>query len=263
VAEVKAPPKTDFKAMAATLDIEWETFAALNPGFWEPASHPERASTVYVPADKKEKAVAYLSGPEVKTYTAYYRYYKVRPGDSWYVIGRRTGVPYGLLKAYNSRSSNLLRIGETIKIPGRGEAKKAAAAMRNGKSYTRVTDEKTRDLAEKRSNYRVRSGDSLWLIARRHGLSVNTLARANGLSSKARLQIGQKLYIPDLGAGESRKSLAEAEQAKKTIVYRVRRGDTLYSIARRFGVSYKALMAWNDMRSSRIYPGDNITVHLK
>jgi membrane-bound lytic murein transglycosylase D len=167
-----------------------------------------------------------------------------------------------VLKAYNNRNSNILRPGETIKIPGRGEAKKTIAAMRSPRSTT-VTDSKTRNLAKQRSNYTVRSGDSLWVVAKRHGVSVPTLAQANGLSSKARLRIGQKLFIPDLSPSDAKRSLAQAEQAKKTIAYRVRRGDTLYSIARRFGVSYKSLMAWNHMRSSRIYPGDTITVHLQ
>jgi len=261
VAEVKVPPKTDLKAMAKALDMPWDEFSDLNPAFWEPASHPERQSTIYVPVSKTQVASAYVSG-DVKQYTSYYTYYRIRSGDSWYKIGRRCGIPYGVLKAYNNRSSNILRPGETIKIPGRGEANKTIAAMSSPRS-TQVTDSKTRNLAKQRSNYTVRNGDSLWVIAKRHGVSVPTLAQANGLSSKARLRIGQKLYIPDLSPSDAKRSLAQAEQAKKTIAYRVRRGDTLYSIARRFGVSYKSLMAWNHMRSSRIYPGDTITVHLQ
>jgi membrane-bound lytic murein transglycosylase D len=261
VAEVQVPPKTDLKAMAKSLDMDWQDFRDLNPAFWEPASHPEKSSTIYVPTAKSQLAANYTSG-DVKQYTAYYTYYRVRPGDSWYKIGRNCGIPYGILKAYNNRSSNILRPGESIKIPGRGEAKKTAANMGSPRTK-QVTDSKTRDLAKQRSNYTVRSGDSLWTVAKRHGMSVPTLAQANGLSSKARLRIGQKLYIPDLSPQDTKRTLAQAEQAKKTIAYRVRRGDTLYSIARRFGVSYKSLMAWNHMRTSRIYPGDTITVHLQ
>jgi membrane-bound lytic murein transglycosylase D len=262
VVEVKVPPKTDLKAMAAALQMDWDDFRALNPAFWEPASHPERESNIYIPAKKSMLAANYLQG-DVKQYTSYYTYYRVRKGDSWYKIGRRCGIPYGVLKAYNNRSSNILRPGESIKIPGRGEARKTASSMRSGRASTSVTDSKTRDLAKKRSNYTVRNGDSLWLVAKRHGVKMTTLAKANGLSSRARLKIGQKLYIPDLSHSDSKKSLARAEQTKETIAYRVRRGDTLYSIAKRFGVSYKSLMAWNHMRTSRIYPGDTIKVHLR
>jgi membrane-bound lytic murein transglycosylase D len=248
--------------MAKGLGMDWDDFSALNPAFWEPASHPEKRSTVYIPAEMTRVAADYLQG-EVKKYTAYYTYYRVRRGDSWYMIGRRCGIPYGVLKAYNNRTSNLLRPGETIKIPGRGEARKTASKMRTGRTVTSVTDTKTRNLARKRSNYTARNGDSLWSVAKRHGMTIATLAKANGLSTKARLRIGQKLYIPDFSPSDAKRSLAQAERTKKTIAYRVRRGDTLYSIAKRFGVSYKSLMAWNGMRTSRIYPGDTIKVHLR
>ena len=91
--------------------------------------------------------------------------------------------------------------------------------------------------------YRVRSGDSLWTIARRYGIAVAQLQSLNGLAS-SRIIPGQVLEVPvSNGSGSA------------TVEYRVRSGDSLWTIARRHGTTVARLQSWNGLASSRIVPG--------
>ena len=139
-------------------------------------------------------------------------------------------------------------------IPGKGSITPVYATKQT----------KTRRTAQIRSNYKVRRGDTLWDIASRYKVSVNTLKRANGIYS-SRLKVGQKLYIPDNSARRAASSITKAENVKQQLVkYKVRRGDNLWSIARRFGVKVSSLMKWNRLDSkSIIRPGDRIRVYIQ
>lgn len=258
VTTVEVPPRTNLKALAKGLGMSWSDFQAHNPAFVEPGSHPDAASSIYLPDDKAAAATAWLDGPDFEEFKNYYTFYRVRRGDSWYRISRRFGVPISVLKSYNNRRSNLIRPGLKLKIPGKGETRLTKARIKNDRRQRTANAKKVHNLAQSRSNYVVQRGDSLWSVAKQYHLSVATLARANGISSRSHLRIGQHLYIPDQGLAASERSHREAEQTKKKITYKVRRGDTLYSIAKRFGVTTGAIQTWNNMRSSRIYPGDRL-----
>lgn len=101
--------------------------------------------------------------------------------------------------------------------------------------------------------YTVRSGDSLWSIARRHGVGIESLAVANRLALTAILQPGQALRIPPEGA---------AEVAPRTaVVHVVGPGDTLWDIASRYGTRVEDLMALNNLGHSEwIRPGQRLTI---
>lgn len=106
----------------------------------------------------------------------------------------------------------------------------------------------------------VTRGQTLSGIAGRYGTSVRAIMAANRGVSPRRLQIGQRLVVPRRGASSA--TLASATRARpsgpSTVV--VRRGDTLWAIARRYNVSTRELMAWNGLSSSSIHPGDRIRV---
>jgi len=110
----------------------------------------------------------------------------------------------------------------------------------------------------------VTRGQTLGQIARRYGTSVAALRAANGNVNPRRIQIGQQLVVPRSGAQTTRvassasQSSTRAAPGQATVT--VRRGDTLWSLARRHGVSTTDLMRWNNLSSSRIHPGDRLTV---
>jgi membrane-bound lytic murein transglycosylase D len=111
----------------------------------------------------------------------------------------------------------------------------------------------------------VRSGDSLWRIAKRHRMNVNTLARLNGMRPGDTLRAGQKLVLntrANVGSG-GKKSSASSGSARQ-VSYKVRSGDTLSRIAQVFGVSVSDLVNWNGIsKHSTLRPGQRLTVNVR
>jgi membrane-bound lytic murein transglycosylase D len=103
----------------------------------------------------------------------------------------------------------------------------------------------------------VRRGDSLWAIARRHGMNVNTLALLNGMQPGDPLRAGQRIRI---AGGES----GHATHARaRRVVYTVRSGDTVALIAQLFQCSVPQILAWNGLSShTRIHAGQKLRIHL-
>jgi len=115
--------------------------------------------------------------------------------------------------------------------------------------------------------HRVTRGQTLGAIAGRYGTSVGAIRAANNNVNPRRLQIGQLLVIPrDRGtrvaaSGGGASSSATAALRDGPLTVTVRPGDTLWSIARRYGTSTSNLMAANGLSSSVIHPGDRITIN--
>lgn len=98
--------------------------------------------------------------------------------------------------------------------------------------------------------YTVKRGDTLFNLARRFGVSAEAIRRSSGLRSSA-LRIGQRLNIPS--------GRAQAAQTRGW-TYTVKRGDSLYSISRRVGVSVGALRRANGLRSNALRIGQRLTI---
>lgn len=108
------------------------------------------------------------------------------------------------------------------------------------------------------TRYTVRSGDNLSQIARAHGSSVSALRQANDLKGSL-INVGQKLMVPHGATALLADNASPAPAAKRT--YTVQSGDSLYSIARRFGVQVKQLRAWNSV-DSLLQPGQQLTLRI-
>ena len=97
----------------------------------------------------------------------------------------------------------------------------------------------------------VQRGETLYSIARHYGSSVSAIAAANGITNVNRITVGQRLVIPTGSPGTT----------PPGSVYVVRPGDTLYSIARRLGVTVQALVNVNHIANpNRIYAGQRLIV---
>jgi|YNPBryunderm2012_1023409.scaffolds.fasta_scaffold12736_2 membrane-bound lytic murein transglycosylase D len=100
----------------------------------------------------------------------------------------------------------------------------------------------------------VSRGDTLGVLAQRYGSSVATIMAANGIRDPRRLRIGQQLIIPrDPTRGGP---LTYATTATRPARYVVKRGDTLFTIARRFGTTVEALQEINGLADTTIRIGD-------
>jgi membrane-bound lytic murein transglycosylase D len=103
----------------------------------------------------------------------------------------------------------------------------------------------------------VRRGESLWSIARRHGMNVNTLAAMNGMRPGDSLRAGQHIRLTTTA-----ESTTPTHKARR-MTYTVREGDTVAQIARLFQCSVPDLLAWNGMSSgTHLRAGQKLRIHL-
>ncbi len=108
----------------------------------------------------------------------------------------------------------------------------------------------------------VRSGDSLWRIAKRNRMDVATLARLNGMGPGDTLRAGQKLVLNTRALVGQEAGVASG--SSRPVSYKVRSGDTLSRIAQVFGVTVSDLVNWNGIsKHSTLRPGQKLTVNVR
>lgn len=139
-----------------------------------------------------------------------------------YSIARKYNVTVNDLINYNNLKSNILSIGQQIRIP----------------SSTTKVDETSSNI------YTVKSGDSLYSIARKYNVTVNDLMKYNNLTSNL-LSIGQQIRIPTSGTSNT---------------YTVKSGDSLYSIAKKYNTTVDRLKSKNNLTSNLLSIGQVLNV---
>ncbi|RWZ60350.1 LysM peptidoglycan-binding domain-containing protein [Halobacillus fulvus] len=102
--------------------------------------------------------------------------------------------------------------------------------------------------------YTIDKGDTLWSISQKYNVSVNQLKSWNGLNSNL-IYPNQTLTV----SGQSNSS-APSQSSSSASSYTVKSGDTLWSISQQFGITVDQLMAWNNLSSTLIYPGQQFAV---
>ena len=157
-----------------------------------------------------------------------------------------------LISSNGISTSSIIRPGQTLRVVG-GEA--SATVVRTSTSTARTSG----------GNYVVQSGDTLYSIARRSGMSLNSLLTLNGLSQSSIIYPGQSLTVSQSEGNFSTPVSTKTNSASSVVstsgTYTVKAGDTLYSIARRSGVSLNSLLSLNGLsQSSVIRPGQTLNV---
>lgn len=144
----------------------------------------------------------------------------VQPGETLFGLAQRYGLSLAELQRANGLTDDILRAGQTLLIPAPSAAAPAPGEML----------------------YVVRPNDTLYSIARRYGTTVIAIRQANQLSSD-QIRVDQNLVIPT-GRG-----------AHAARTHRVAQGDTLFSLARRYGITVEDLRAANGLVDDRIVTG--------
>ncbi len=231
----------DLRLMAELAGMESSDLLMLNPAWNRWLTDPDGPHRVLVPvrvADRFTTGLAALDAHARARLTVH----PVAAGESVASIAGRYQVPESFIVRMNAGKRADLQPGDPLLVPG-GDVSQLRAGL--GSDTERRT-------------YRVRSGDSLWSISRKHGMTVAQLARLNGISTQAMLQPGQRLQVSG-----SRASTESQPVANGKVDYRVKNGDTLSEIARRFAVTVRQLQNWNNMgRSTLLRAGQRLTIHV-
>lgn len=170
-----------------------------------------------------------------------YAIYTVKVGDNLYSIASKYGVSVESIMDINNLDSSLLSIGQQLKIPV-------------------GVDDKDNQYG----TYVVGSGDTLYSIAKDHGMTVNELMTINALTS-SNLKVGQVLKVTSGGGVDSGIVLGstcygEGYQEPTYVTYTVKRGDNLYSIAKKYNVSVDKIIELNDLKNNNLSIGQVLKI---
>lgn len=182
--------------------------------------------------------------------------YRVRKGDTLPRVARRLGVSAKTIASSNRLKGSRLKVGQMLYV-------NVPVKTRQVASNPPVT--------EKTSNakfYVVRKGDTLYSIAQRYSISVNALKSANRLSS-SNVSVGQRLTINASGIPTKQAVVLEKvpEKVQKRInkrplakqrTHKVRKGDTLFSIASSANMSVNQLKALNGLKNNSLHIGQTL-----
>ena len=185
----------------------------------------KRYAEAVVKAVSEYKNIPYTTSNTKDTYT-------VVRGDTLWNISKRLNISIDEIKRLNNLDSNLLYVGQVLKLP----------------NYETTTDTNI--------TYIVQKGDTLYSIATKNDISVSDLKKYNNLTSD-NLSIGQELNIPK---GISIITPSEDEVINEGSVYEVKKGDTLYSISKKFNTTIDKIKELNSIVGDILTIGTNLLI---
>lgn len=152
--------------------------------------------------------------------------YIVQKGDTLYSISRKLNIPIDTLKSLNNLNSNEIYIGQQL-----------------------ILEEP--EIPVEYDLYTVKKGDSLWSISQMYNIKVNDLIKLNNLNDLT-LQINQQLKVPKINNNEP--------PINNNEIYIVQKGDTLWSISRKFNISVNELKQLNNLTNNLLSIGQQLKI---
>ena len=258
--QVRLDGQIDLGAAADLAGIPLAELRRLNPGFKRGITDPGGPHRLQLPRAAAERFTAKLA--EVPTAKLVrWNHHEIVRGDTLGTIARRYGTSIAALKDVNGLASDRIRAGSRLMVPA--PTGTLHASRSGGRSQVRL-DRAAADRSGK-STHRVRRGDSLWRISRRHGVSMEQIAAWNGLSMTTVLRPGLRLTVyrrnTDPSPIRSPRPLTSASRKASgaTVVHVVEHGDTLSAIAKRHGTTVLDLAEFNRIEESTILrPGQEL-----
>ena len=222
--------------------------------------------------------------------------HRVKKGETLSLIARKYGVTVASLKALNGLGKKgIIKSGHTLKISEPFEETPTTADEKTGEKKLPSAEELLAEqesiesqkeaeatvatpppVAEKKSRYVVQNGDSLWSIAQATGVTVSDLVRLNPpLAAGETIKPNQSIRVsakaeaskpPAVRASEKNSAAAavavkQPSDIQSMIVHKVRRGDTLYGLARKYGVTVAQIKNWNRLNRDTLLLNQKIKIH--
>lgn len=193
--------------------------------------------------------------------------YVVKAGDSYWGIANKHGISISELQKLNGTTSYLIHPGQTLIVPGTSSVTNPDS--NNNNDSTNGTDSTESNTSS--GSYTVKAGESLYAIATKHGMTVNQLRELNNLSGSL-IHPGQSLKVsgssvvsnetPQENTTDSSSSDNTSTNTPSSTsgTYTVQRGDSLYAIATKHGMTLSQLQSLNGLSSNLIHPGQVLNV---
>jgi membrane-bound lytic murein transglycosylase D len=249
--------------------ISLDKLYQLNSGFNRWATDPNGPHHLLIPLEKQEQFKQKLANLSLEKRVQWQRH-RIRSGESLITIAKKYGTTVKVLKKVNLLRNNNIRAGKHLVIP---------VATRSLASYTLSKEQRQKSKLAQNGKGRkiihtVQQGDTFWDISRKHGVSVKSLARWNGMAPRDSIKPGQKLVLW-VGTKPQKGKLQKVSTASMNIPdftptdrvskirYTVRNGDSLARISKKFNVTIKQLKKWNqNARGKYLQPGQRLTLYV-
>jgi membrane-bound lytic murein transglycosylase D len=253
---VEVGDQVDLALAAEMAGMPLDALHRYNSGYNRWATPPDGPHRLAVPkrqADVLRTALASRDEGDMVRW----RRHAVESGDTLGAIADRYGTTIGMLRDANNLDGSMIRVGEHLLVP---------MPSRDGQAYSLTLDNRRQSTqangpaGRQRIDYRVRSGDTFWEIARSHDVEVRRLAAWNDMAPGDAIHPGQNLAIWVEGTQAGRGGPGESLQQ---VTYTVQQGDSLYAIARRFNLDVASIRRWNDLRAGAyLQPGQRLELEV-
>lgn len=242
--------QVDLAFAAELAGMSLKELHGLNPGFNRWATSPEGPHRLVLPLNKAATFSQALAKIDQKERLNWVRH-TVKAGDSLGKIAQQYHTTINVLKKVNELDSTMIRIGQALMVP---------VALQELDSYTLSQEQRLASLQNNSSTkqkirHTVKSGDTLWDIARKYNISTKQLAKWNGMAPGDTLRLGKTLIIWQKGAAKS--------GVTKKLTYTVKNGDSLSRIANKFNVKVSDIGKWNALNTKRyLQPGQKLNLYV-
>ena len=182
-------------------------------------------------------------------------FYEVQKGDNLFTIAKKFNISFEDLKQWNNLDNTNLQQGSKLSLASSNEK----GTESNYKSEIKTTE------------YIVERGDNLVYIAKKHDVALSDLKDWNNLQDNNDLQLGMKLIIGKKlvvstdnkpKANKKEKEYIAAVEKEKARLYYVKKGDSLFSIAKKSGVTISDIKKWNqDIKVESLKPGMKLKIN--
>ena len=231
---VSVPPRRSLAEIANLLDMGYKEISNYNPSLIGLSTPPGGNYELKVPKGYGEKLLAVKSEVEtlrdVRTpFRTRPARYTVRTDDSLWKIAKKFGTSVEKLKYANNLSGSIIRPGQRLKIPARGNV-----------IYVK---------------HRIRPGENIYVLARRYGTSIDAIKRANNLKGSL-IIAGKTLSIP-----QRLSYTYTPREVPRKLRHKIIPGDTLSELALRYRVSVSQIKRWNNMSSTTLIAGRNLVIY--
>lgn len=241
LAAVDTGEQLDVRKAASAAGISIKTLYQMNPALNQWSTHPRGPHRLMVPAPDRESIQRALSDIPSNERVSWIRHRIVKNETlSDLALSYRTDV--ATLREANRMAGTRIIEGNYLLIP---------------RSTTSIEDYPTPNQSRNSNGaiHVVRAGESLWTIAKRYRVTTKTLMRANRIGPKEIIKPGRKVIIP------SQQTIRQP--VVREIRYKVKSGDSLATIARKFDLSVAAIANWNTLDPEKyIHPGQELMIYV-
>ncbi len=245
IASVDIGSQLDLALAAEMANMPIDDFIQLNPGFKRWCTAPSGPHRVLIPVSQAESFKSTLAELPAAKRMQWQRH-KIKPGENLSLIAKKYQTSASAIRHANQLPSDRIRAGQALLIP----------LSSLGTYHDRLFAGKARDTSTRQRKviYKVRKGDTFWDIARKYSVNSTDIARWNRLHTNSILRPGQRLVI---------KSGKTSYNNSQPIHYTVKKGDSLFKISRKFGVSIADLRKWNPNKMGKfLQPGQKLHIRV-